>query len=329
MSDLPSGMGSSTKKDLPSGISSECGGVAESIKPSIREAATISHPGITTTGVSGGFSSGMVQAISSSGSPSLSLPSPFPGVVSILVIAGTGRPYLESALRSLVSQDVGNWEAIVLECCEHDYDRKNVLDQVEKVSDSRVRVVRYDGAYGFPPFASKKWNFGLRYTNGELIGFLDDDDMKEQDWLRRMSYPFNDASLSTTICGGYVVDKYGVRQGRLFGEPSFDRAVLLLPNFTSTGQMIVRRSTIDDIGGFDESLGCAEDWDFCIMLSNFPWKYVDGVSCLKRDSVNTSTDTHSSELEIEKLKVDFEIENNGTKQELYDNGKNILVWSAV
>lgn len=50
---------------------------------------------------------------------------------------------------------------------------------------------------------------------------------------------------------------------------------------------------------------------------------------VKRDSVNNTIDTHSSELEIEKLKVDFEISNNGTRQELFDTAENLLVWSIV
>lgn len=50
---------------------------------------------------------------------------------------------------------------------------------------------------------------------------------------------------------------------------------------------------------------------------------------VKRDSVNNTADTHSSETEIENLTVDFEISNNGTKPELYDNAKNILFLSVV
>lgn len=42
---------------------------------------------------------------------------------------------------------------------------------------------------------------------------------------------------------------------------------------------------------------------------------------VKRDCMNKETDLHSSELEIEKLSVNFEIENNGTVEEMYKSAE--------
>ncbi len=50
---------------------------------------------------------------------------------------------------------------------------------------------------------------------------------------------------------------------------------------------------------------------------------------VKRDSVNNSTDCHSSELEIEKLDVTVEIPNNDTKDELFMLATQFLAMNVV
>lgn len=213
--------------------------------------------------------------------------------VTVLVIAGTGRPYLKEALHSLQRQEGVDWEAIVLDACFSEDDSKKVQAQLisdGRISDGRIKLVKYNAEKVlYPPFASRKWNFALRYATGDLIAFLDDDDMKEDGWLRTMCEPlFSDKNLAVTLCGGNTVDVVGRRGGKLFGEPSLSLSVLLAPNFVTTGQMVVRRSVIDEIGGFDETLGCAEDWEFCIRLSKYNWRYITGTSCLKRDSIGNA-----------------------------------------
>lgn len=206
-------------------------------------------------------------------------------LVSVLVIAGTGRPYLAAALRSLVEQDARDWEAVVLPCAPSE-DMPAVERQVAEVLDERVRVVSYDGPRGgFPPYASRKWNCALASARGSLVAFLDDDDMKDAGWLRAMTAPFALEDLAATVCSGTCVDTVGARHGAVFGMPSLDRAALVERcGFVTTGQLMVRRAVLNAIGGFDEALGCAEDYDLCIRLSDRPWLFVAQAKCLKRDS---------------------------------------------
>jgi hypothetical protein len=50
---------------------------------------------------------------------------------------------------------------------------------------------------------------------------------------------------------------------------------------------------------------------------------------IKRNSVNNTIDTHQSEIEMENLQVDFEIENNGEKSELFSMIEDLIIWSVV
>lgn len=211
-------------------------------------------------------------------------------LISIIVIAGTGRPFLGEALQSLVQQGVKDWEVVVVDATVAAWDTETVRKQVSEVPDGRVRLARYLGSeVGFPPYASRKWNFGLRATTGDLVAFLDDDDMKGDDWLQNMSEPLvQNASLAATICRGVSIDDKSRQTGALPWDASLNRGSLLAGNFVTTGQILVRRSVFAEIDGFDEDLGCAEDFEMCLRLSALPWAYVGGSVSLKRDKVGNA-----------------------------------------
>jgi glycosyltransferase involved in cell wall biosynthesis len=210
-------------------------------------------------------------------------------VISILIIAGTGRPFLYSAIKSLVDQSEQNWEAIIVEACESDLDSRHVYEQIAKFSDPRIRSVAYSGNRAFPPHAAEKWNFASSLARGRFLAFLDDDDMKGDGWLHAMCEPLVDNyDLAATLSHGLNIDNAGNVTGSLFGSPSLDYKTLVAPNFVTTGQVVIRHSIFDAMGGFDKNLVCAEDWEFYLRLSNYPWVVVPGVFCLKRDSVGNS-----------------------------------------
>jgi glycosyltransferase involved in cell wall biosynthesis len=205
-------------------------------------------------------------------------------VVSILIIAGTGRPYLRAALDSLRQQDLSDWEALIIECCVNETDSDRVRATIAEVADDRMRLMDYPSERGYPPYASRKWNFGLKSCAAPLIAFLDDDDEKGPGWLSAMCAPLvAQEQLATTLSWGFNIDSAGAEHGRLFVKPSLSWQALTKPDFVTTGQVVVRRSIIDEISGFDEALACAEDWDLFLRLSKHPWHYVDSVQARKRD----------------------------------------------
>lgn len=213
-------------------------------------------------------------------------------LVSVLVIAGTGRPYLGAALGSLVAQDMPDWEAIVVECCDEVADTAIVNQQLEPfATDSRVKVVRSYGHPTYPPYASRKWNRALEAAAAPFVAWLDDDDCKEPNWISAMVAPLcARETVGATVCGGVCIDGNGVRHKAAFGQPSLDYGDLVAAKFVTTGQMMVRRSVLEDVGGFDEALGCSEDWDFCLRLaaSGIGWVFVESTRCLKREGVGNA-----------------------------------------
>lgn len=209
--------------------------------------------------------------------------------ISIVVIAGTARPYLGAALGSLVAQDYADWEAVVVECAHEG--RQTVEEAVARINDPRVRLVHYESDVRFPPFTSRKWNFGAKHATGVFLGFLDDDDEKGSGWLREMSAALRrDSSLATAVSWGEIIAPGGAALGRLFANPSLDLVSLRDHlNFLTMGQVLVRRFAFDEVGAFDEVIGCAEDWDLCLRLAVWPWCFVPGVDARKREHVQNAS----------------------------------------
>ena len=127
-------------------------------------------------------------------------------------------------------------------------------------------------------------NEGLRYANGEIVGFVDADYVPERDILKKVAPCFLDDSVGIVQVrifvlngrrswvskvvmlerlGGYRVNQ---RARELFG---------LVPQFAGTAGF-VRRSALLKLGGFDPNT-LAEDTDltFCALLAGFRTSYLD------------------------------------------------------
>lgn len=123
--------------------------------------------------------------------------------------------------------------------------------------------------------AARARNRGYRESTGELVAFLDDDVTVHDDWLATVESVFADPEAALVygqvLVPAALVEE--VNRGRIV--PSLvwdDRNVLRKPApfrlWGMSANMVVRRSALDRIGGFDETLGvggvcrAGEDFDF-------------------------------------------------------------------
>lgn len=123
--------------------------------------------------------------------------------------------------------------------------------------------------------AARARNRGYRESTGDLVAFLDDDVTVHGDWLATVQATFEDAGAA--LAYGQVLVPAAladdVNQGRIVPSLVWDeRNVLRKPSpfrlWGMSANMVVRRSALDRIGGFDETLGvggvcrAGEDFDF-------------------------------------------------------------------
>jgi glycosyltransferase involved in cell wall biosynthesis len=119
---------------------------------------------------------------------------------------------------------------------------------------------------------------GIYQGGGQFIAFIDQDDLWVPRKLERQLRTFEadtSADLLHTDVG--VVDTRGnilgveSRPRRLAEEkgslPQETARALFERNYIRLGSVIIRRSSLESVGGFDDTLFGGEDWDFLVRLA--------------------------------------------------------------
>lgn len=99
--------------------------------------------------------------------------------VSIIVPLYNTKKMLSETIESVFSQTYTNWEMIIVDDCSTDGSYEYAMTFSEQ--DKRIKVFKMD--YNSGPGAATKYGFEM--SNGELIAFLDSDDLWEPVKLER------------------------------------------------------------------------------------------------------------------------------------------------
>ena len=188
-------------------------------------------------------------------------------MVSFIITTCKRSPELVTrALRSTMAQTYQDTEIIVVDDSPVDYpERENVRQAVLALCPS-VRYFQHDKQRGAP--AAR--NTGIRMAKGEFIAFLDDDD----EWIPEKT----EKQLAGFIHEGIAL----VYSGFLIREESLNIQYewpskycsgqvidqLLETNFIgSTSIPLIRKPCLEAIGGFDEEMKSAQDYDIYLRLA--------------------------------------------------------------
>src|SRR5690349_2366314 len=100
--------------------------------------------------------------------------------VSVIVRSYNRLPALAELLRALLAQDHDSFEVVVIE--QTQVRAGDAVAQIDRLArDPRIRILRC------PPLGGPRArNVGVRSARGDLLVFIDDDDLPaSNDWLRR------------------------------------------------------------------------------------------------------------------------------------------------
>ncbi len=113
-------------------------------------------------------------------------------------------------------------------------------------------------------------NLGLRHATGEFMGVCDADDVYLPDALSELGALAQARPDLDILCCDGLLEFEGRILGRGRPDPTTfeihnQRIGILRSNFVP-GRSAFRRRRFLDVGGYDEALGCSEDWDCWIRL---------------------------------------------------------------
>ena len=178
-------------------------------------------------------------------------------LVSVVIPTHNRADMLYRAVKSVRDQTHEELEIVLVDDASSDGTPEMVKGWMRE--DSRIKYLRNDRPRG----ASFARNRGIEAASGHWLALLDDDDEFMRERIARLLRCFDDENWSF-VCSDYLsVKKTGTRLSRKPGIIDFRK--ILWMNY-ATLPLLTHRRKLLDIGGFDESLSAAQDYDLVVRL---------------------------------------------------------------
>ncbi|HHO68900.1 MAG TPA: glycosyltransferase, partial [Gammaproteobacteria bacterium] len=184
-------------------------------------------------------------------------------LVSVIIPTKDRPELLQYAIESVQQQDYDNWEIVVVNDGGED-----VGALVRDLDDSgRCRYLRHPHSRGLPSAR----NTGIRFSRGDVLCYLDDDDTFRPGHLRTVVAALNQSDAEFVYTEAEYIQEIvenGRRVERGRGTPyagiEYSLERLLVSNFIPVNTWAHRRGLLDRTGLFDPELSALEDWDMLI-----------------------------------------------------------------
>lgn len=183
--------------------------------------------------------------------------------VSIIIPTYNRKSLLEKAIDSVLKQTYTSFELIVIDDGSND----NTLDLLKHYSFKLKTLTQTNKG------VSAARNLGIKAAKGQLITFLDSDDLWLPDKLK-YQVAFFKHNPTALIC---QTQEIWIRNGKRVNpkkhhqKPSgmiFEQSLALC--LLSPSAVMLRRTLLDEVGLFDEALPACEDYDLWLRIC---WKY--------------------------------------------------------
>jgi glycosyltransferase involved in cell wall biosynthesis len=178
--------------------------------------------------------------------------------VTVLMGVHDGAPFVGSAIESIVRQTHAGWELIVVDDGSTDSSLAILHSWARR--DGRIRVVEHPRRLGLAACL----NDGFAQARGELIARLDADDVSAPDRLaKQVAFLDSHPDIAVVGSGAEFVDSGGRGMGNGF---LFEQHDDIAANIYRTSPFIhpsvmMRRSFLESLGGYDVRLRRAQDAD--------------------------------------------------------------------
>jgi glycosyltransferase involved in cell wall biosynthesis len=170
---------------------------------------------------------------------------------------GKCKCLLKRAVDSILNQTFADFELILIDDCSTDTTKDYCIDVATK--DPRVQFYRFKENSGVP---AKRYNFGMSESRGKYISFMFDDD----EWKPHGLAALYEGIKKSPSCGmvyGLATLYRGEQENFTILGGRWGWSKIDAYNFISNNAVILKRSAIDLVGGYDEDPTFVRlcDWD--------------------------------------------------------------------
>lgn len=174
--------------------------------------------------------------------------------VSVVMPVFNRPELLLTAVRSVLAQTFGRWELVIVD----DGSTEDVAGALAPLlADPRIRLVRQENRG-----ECVARNNGVRLARGEIIAYLDSDNFWYPHFLDAAVKVFR-ADPELDIAYGAIAYDWPNGDVRFYLLP-YSREALLRDNLADVNVIVHRRRSVELLGGFDETLTRAVEWDLLL-----------------------------------------------------------------
>lgn len=181
-------------------------------------------------------------------------------LVSIIIPCYNGEAFVAEAIQSALDQTYPNKEVIVID----DGSTDGTLDVIKSFGDK----IRWEAGPNRGGSAAR--NRGIELARGELIQFLDADDLLHPQKLERQLDVIRENQGAIVYCDFAVQN---IETGEILEIPRRECVgqdnvcFAIMGERISISAPLYQRTWLSEVGGFDEQLPCAQEYDLNIRLA--------------------------------------------------------------
>lgn len=184
--------------------------------------------------------------------------------ISVIIPTYNAERTLLETIESIQKQTFQDLEILVI----NDGSTDQTLELLNQIDEPRLKILSYEN--GGLPIAR---NRGIAAAQGEFLSFIDADDLWTPDKLESQltalqQHPNAGVAYSWTLNMITQQDQVSFTQGCSSLAQGNVYSDLLIGNFIGSGSnILIRRSVMDKMQGFEPSLKSYEDWDFYLRVA--------------------------------------------------------------
>lgn len=206
-------------------------------------------------------------------------------LASILITTFNSEKYIRESLDSALVQTYPNFEVVVVDGGSTDGTREIIREYVDSCLRASSAVAAAKAGQGSggqarvrPIFSEKRLgikegrNLLFKEAHGELLTFLDSDDIYLPEKVaEEAAFLETHPDYAAVYCdiryffdgepGKFYKHRYTFHSGDIFKE-------LLSRMFITNTAVMFRRAVFDALGGYDETLGMVEDWEYFLRMAH-------------------------------------------------------------
>lgn len=186
------------------------------------------------------------------------------GLISVVMPCYNAAPYLQQAIESVLGQSYRDVELLVVDDGSDDGSQDLGAELAEQ-RPGRVSLLRTNRKGPYPAR-----NVGLSRAQGEFVAFLDADDYWALDFLHKLHSALVGTDAALAYCGWQNIGATD-RTNEPFVPPDYedgDKVEMLLRAASPwpIHAALVRRTVVDEAGGFDTTLATCMDYDLWLRI---------------------------------------------------------------